>query len=66
MLALTGITETRREHAVRDALRGPAILGFCFALAVAFAATVWHGPSSTPNHASSITAAALKVPGQPS
>ena len=41
MLTLTGITETRPNRSVRDALRGPAILGFCFALAAAFAATVW-------------------------
>ena len=44
MLTLTGIAETRRDRSVRDALRGPAILAFCFALAVAFAATAWSGP----------------------
>ena len=44
MLTLTGITQNRRDHSLRDALRGPAILGFCFALAAGFAATVWTGP----------------------
>ena len=44
MLTLTGITETRRDCSVRDALRGPAILAFCFALAAAFVVTVWTGP----------------------
>jgi hypothetical protein len=52
MLTLTGITRAHRDHSLRNALRGPAILAFCLGLAVAFLASVWHGPaiSSSPSH----------------
>ncbi|HET6440169.1 MAG TPA: hypothetical protein VFG59_19050 [Anaeromyxobacter sp.] len=46
MLTLTGIAETRRPSPLRDTARGFAILGLCFVLAAAFAATVWHGPAA--------------------
>lgn len=44
MLVLTGIAQGRRARPVRDLVRGPAILGFCLALAVAFLSAVSHRP----------------------
>jgi len=61
MLTLTGITQKRRDYSLRDALRGPAILRFCFALAVAFAATVWSGPVA-PGAPSAVVVASAAVP----
>jgi len=58
MLALTGIAPNRRDHSLRDALRGPAILGFCFALAAAFAATVWGGPAVQQTPSATVVASA--------
>jgi len=40
MLTLTGITQARRDRSLPDALKGSAIVGFCFALAMAFVASV--------------------------
>ncbi|HTP24228.1 MAG TPA: hypothetical protein VMK12_01040 [Anaeromyxobacteraceae bacterium] len=59
MVILTGITETRPNRSVRDALRGPAILGFCFALAAAFATTVWAGPVAPQRLSTVVVASAL-------
>ena len=60
MLTLTGITQARRDHSLRHAIRGPAILAFCFALAAAFAVTVWHGPAcSRPTGSAAVASAAV-------
>jgi len=59
MLTLTGITETRPNRSIRDALRGPAILGFCFALAAAFAATVFSGPVAPRTSSTVVIASAV-------
>ena len=44
MLVLTGIAQRRRARSVRELLHGPAILGFCLALAVGFLGAVSHRP----------------------
>lgn len=61
MLALTGITHSRRDHSSRDTLRGSAILSFCFALAAAFIATVWDAPACAQGAAPDQVASAAPV-----